>query len=307
MQVEAVSRTYGRTRALDNITFELRRGEVLGFLGPNGAGKTTTMQIISGNLAPSHGRVRIAGHDLLRDPIAAKTALGYLPEQPPLYREFTVDEFLDYCAALRRIPRKERRAARETAKRRCGLADVGHRAIGNLSKGYQQRVGFAQAIIHMPPVVILDEPTVGLDPIQIREMRSLVRQLGKEHAVILSTHILPEVKATCDRVQIINRGRLVLNESIEGLERHLHSRSLLVGLRQTPDVSLLGGLPGVTEVRQDADGRWRLLHAPDQDPADAMVRLATERNWGLYEINPERATLEELFVAFTEDTQRAPS
>src|SRR3990167_137037 len=165
VEVHKVSRYYGARPAVQDVSFTIRRGEVLGFLGPNGAGKTTTMQILSGNLAPSSGRVVIAGHDLLADPRAAKAAIGYLPESPPLYRELTVDEYLDYRAALSRIPRVERKQMRENAKERCGLHDTGRRLIGNLSKGYQQRVGIAQAIIHLPPVVILDEPTVGLDPV----------------------------------------------------------------------------------------------------------------------------------------------
>ena len=223
VEVKNLTRFYGTLQAVKDVSFTIRKGEVLGFLGPNGAGKTTTMQIISGNLAPSGGSVTIAGHDLLDDPRAAKSQIGYLPEQPPLYRELTVDEYLDYCAALNRLPRAQRRRARETAKERCGLQDTGRRLIGNLSKGFQQRVGIAQAIIHLPPVVILDEPTVGLDPIQIREIRALIRELGREHGVILSTHILPEVQTTCDHVQIINKGELVLNESIEGLEHHMKS------------------------------------------------------------------------------------
>ena len=168
VDVKDVSRSYGNIRAVKNLSFSIRKGEVLGFLGPNGAGKTTTMQIISGNLAADEGSVTIAGHDLLQQPKAAKAALGYLPEQPPLYRELTVNEYLDYCAALNRIARKQRKEARERAKESTGLLDVGGRLIANLSKGFQQRVALAQAIIHSPPVIILDEPTIGLDPIQIR-------------------------------------------------------------------------------------------------------------------------------------------
>src|SRR3970040_317250 len=234
VEIRNLSRFYGALQAVRDVSFTIRQGEVLGFLGPNGAGKTTTMQIISATLAPSGGSVTIAGHDLLEAPRAAKSQIGYLPEQPPLYRELTVDEYLDYCAALNHVPRAQRLQARDNAKERCGLHGVGRRLIGNLSKGFQQRVGIAQAIIHLPPVVILDEPTVGLDPIQIREIRALIRELGKEHGVILSTHILPEVQATCDRVQIINKGELVLNESIEGLEHHIKTASLSVAFRTAP-------------------------------------------------------------------------
>jgi len=302
VEVHNVSRYYGARLAIQDVSFTIRRGEVLGFLGPNGAGKTTTMQILSGNLAPSSGRVVIAGHDLLDDPRAAKAAIGYLPEQPPLYRELTVDEYLDYCAALNRLPRRQRRAARETAKARCGLKDNGRRLIGNLSKGYQQRVGIAQAIIHLPPVVILDEPTNGLDPIQIREIRRLIRELGREHGVILSTHILPEVQATCDRVQIIHKGRLVLSDSIEALAQHLKSATLIVAFRQPPDVARLEQLPGVRSVQTDTGGRVRIFYEPSADPTDAVVRLAGESGWGLHEIAPERLSLEELFVELTATT-----
>lgn len=213
-----LSRSYGARAAVRDISFELRQGEVLGLLGPNGAGKTTTLQMLAGCLAPSTGSIEICGIDLLERPRQAKALLGYLPETPPLYRELTVDEYLRLAARLRRVAKAEIADAVERAKRRCGLADVGKRLIGNLSKGYRQRVGIAQAIVHNPRVVILDEPTVGLDPIQIREIRSLIRELGGEHSVILSTHILPEVESVCDRIQIMNQGQLVFNGSVAELK-----------------------------------------------------------------------------------------
>jgi ABC-2 type transport system ATP-binding protein len=302
-EVSKVSRSYGDLQAVREVSFTIRKGEVLGFLGPNGAGKTTTMQMLTGNLAPSAGTVTIAGHDLLEEPRAAKAQIGYLPEQPPVYRELTVDEYLDYCAALNRVPRANRRAARDKAKERCGLAEVGRRLIGNLSKGFQQRVGLAQAIIHLPPLVILDEPTVGLDPIQIREIRALIRELGKEHGVILSTHILPEVQATCDRVQIIHRGELVLNESIEKLERHMKSASLTVAFRAPPPAAELQAIAGVTGVQDEKEGRLLVLHEAERNPTDEIVRLAAERGWGLYEIRPGRLSLEQLFVEMTANAQ----
>jgi len=298
-EVSHISRYYGSLRAVNDVSFTVRKGEILGFLGPNGAGKTTTMQILSGNLAPTSGSVRIAGHDLQADPKAAKAALGYLPEQPPVYRDLTVDEYLDYCAALNRIERSRRREAREAAKAKCGLTAVASRLIGNLSKGFQQRVGIAQAIIHLPPLVILDEPTIGLDPIQIREIRSLIRELGKDHGVILSTHILPEVQATCDRVQIINKGDLVMADTIDGLARHLKMAALVVSLRDPPTQGELEQVAGVREVHRLEDGRWRIVHEPGQDPAETLVRLSVERGWGLHEIGPERASLEQIFVDLT--------
>lgn len=305
VQVDAISRTFGTTQAVRDVSFVIRKGEVLGFLGPNGAGKSTTMQIVTGNLAPSSGRVRVLGHDLRDEPVAAKRALGYLPEYPPLYRELTVDEYLDYCAQLHRIPRRQRRAVRDAAKAKCSLSEVGHRLIGNLSKGYQQRVGLAQAILHDPQVIILDEPTVGLDPIQIREIRELIRALGREHAIILSTHILSEVQATCDRVQIINKGQLVLNDTIENLAHRLQSRALSVAFRGKPEIAQIRRLAGVTEVKEDADGRVHIYHNPDIDPTEAVIALAADQQWGLYEINAQRASLEEIFVELTQTEQAA--
>ncbi len=306
VEVRGVSRSYGRIQAVKNISFDICQGEVLGFLGPNGAGKTTTMQILSGNLAPSEGTVTIAGHDLLHQPQAAKAAIGYLPEQPPVYRELTVDEYLDYCAALNRIPRAQRKPARETAKRKCGLHDVGGRLIGNLSKGYRQRTGLAQAIIHSPPVVILDEPTIGLDPIQIREIRQLIRELGKDHGVILSTHILPEVQASCNRVQIIHKGSLVLSDSIDGLSRHMRSTTLSLAFRRPPELALLEQLNGVKAAQLNGENRVELVHELDADPTDEVVRLAAEKQWGLYEIMPQTVSLEQIFVELTTEEPPQP-
>lgn len=299
VDVKEVSRYYGQLAALESISFTMRKGEVLGFLGPNGAGKTTTMQVITGNLAPTAGAVTIAGHDLLEDPRAAKGAIGYLPEQPPVYKELTVDEYLDYCAALNCIDRDKRITARNAAKEKCGLTEVGRRLIGNLSKGYQQRVGLAQAIIHMPPVVILDEPTVGLDPIQIREIRKLIRELGKDHSVILSTHILPEVQTICDRVQIINKGRLILSDTIDGLQKQLKSASITVAFSNMPQLNILNEIPGVNGVEEASPGYWRILFKPEQDPTDALVKLSVENKWGLRELRPGRVSLEEVFLQLT--------
>jgi len=219
VSASGLSRHYGTRVVVHNIGFELRRGEVLGLLGPNGAGKTTTLQMLAGCLAPSNGGVDICGIDLLERPREAKSLLGYLPETPPLYRELTVNEFLRLAARLHRVAKAAIPAAVESAKQRCGLTDVGKRLIGSLSKGYQQRVGIAQAIVHNPRVVILDEPTTGLDPIQIREIRKLIRELGGEHSVILSTHILPDVESVCDRVQIMSKGRLAFAGNMTELKQ----------------------------------------------------------------------------------------
>jgi ABC-2 type transport system ATP-binding protein len=306
LQVEGLSRFYGPLPAVRNIGFTVRQGEVLGFLGPNGAGKTTTMQMLTGNLAPSAGSITVAGHDLLEDPKRAKAAIGYLPEQPPVYRELTVDEYLDHCAALNRIERPKRRAARDAAKEKCGLAEVGRRLIGNLSKGYQQRVGIAQAIIHLPPVIILDEPTAGLDPIQIREIRHLIRELGRAHSVILSTHILPEVQTVCNHVQIINKGELVLDVSSDELAARLQSSVLTLRFRRAPDHAAIAALTGVKNVETAEGGSLRVYHEPSADPSEALVRLAVERDWGLAALIPQRATLEDVFLELTRE-EHAPA
>jgi ABC-2 type transport system ATP-binding protein len=303
ISVENLSRHYGPIQAVHNINFEVCRGEVLGFLGPNGAGKSTTMKMLSGNLAPSAGRIRINGIDILDQPKLAKAQLGYLPEQPPVYKELTTDEYLVYTARINRIPGNKLYKAVQTAKERCGLGDVGKRLIGNLSKGYQQRVGIAQAIIHSPPVVILDEPTVGLDPIQIREIRALIRELEGEHSVILSTHILPEVQTTCDRVQIINKGELVLNDTIDGLAKRMQGSSLLVRLLSAPELQELSAISGIKHIDVLNENRYRIHFDPNDDPTEVLVKTSVEKNWALRELTPERMTLEEIFVDITtEDT-----
>jgi len=299
IQVENLYRYYGTNCAVQDVSFEVRRGEVVGFLGPNGAGKSTTMLMISGNLAPSAGRILINGIDILDDPKAAKAELGFLPEQPPLYRELTVDEYLAYCTKLNRIVRDQRRGAIDNAKQRCGLTEVGHRLIGNLSKGFQQRVGLAQAIIHSPAVIILDEPTVGLDPIQIREIRGLIRDLASEHSVILSTHILPEVQAICNRVQIIHKGRLVLESTIEGIQQQLQGNSLLVAFKNLPSIAELDAIPGVEEIETLADGRVRLRYTTGHPPSDALVEMSVANKWGLSELTPEQISLEQIFINIT--------
>jgi ABC-2 type transport system ATP-binding protein len=214
-----LSRQFGRRVAVHGIDLELGHGEVLGFLGPNGAGKSTVMRMLTGNLAPSAGNIEICGIDLMDRPGEAKARMGYLPEIPPLYRELTVNEYLRLAARLHRVSRSNVSSALDMVTRHCGLGDTGERLIGSLSKGYQQRVGIAQAIIHDPDVIILDEPTAGLDPNQIREIRSLIRELGTERSVIVSTHILPEVESVCDRVQIVNEGRTVFTGSIAMLKQ----------------------------------------------------------------------------------------
>lgn len=214
-----LSRRFGNHIAVRRVDLELKRGEVLGLLGPNGAGKSTTMQMLTGNLAPTTGSVQICGVDLLKNPRKAKHYIGYLPESPPLYKELTVDEYLRFAARLHNIDLSRIDFVLAEVKQRCGLSDIGRRLISALSKGYQQRVGVAQAIIHQPEIIILDEPSVGLDPNQIREIRTLIRELGKSCSVILSTHILPEVESVCDRVQIMNQGVVVFSAELVELKQ----------------------------------------------------------------------------------------
>jgi len=299
-----LSRNFGGNIAVRGIDIDLRRGEVLGLLGPNGAGKTTTMQMLTGNLAPTTGSVKICGVDLLDRPAAAKARIGYLPEVPPLYKELTIDEYLRFAARIHRVPRKQAEEAVTRAKRRCGVDVPGDKLIGSLSKGYQQRVGIAQAIVHEPDVVILDEPTAGLDPIQIREIRVLIRELRDAHSVILSTHILPEVEAICDRVNILHRGAVVFSDTIEALRRFRGGQALRVGFRKAPPIEAIKSLPGVAEA-QSVDAFVRVLPREGEDPIDGLVRTAVERGWGLNYLAPEAASLEDVFVQLTTAEQEA--
>ncbi len=298
IEARDLSRRYGATVAVSGLNLTLRKGEILGLLGPNGAGKSTTMKMLAGCLAPSGGAVSINGVDLAQEPKAAKASLGYLPEQPPLYPELTVDEYLEFCAGLHGIPAAERGAALARAKQACGLGSVAQKLIGNLSKGYQQRVGLAQAIVHRPPVIILDEPTVGLDPIQIREIRTLIKELGQSHSVILSSHILPEIQAVCSRVMIINKGRSVYSESIENTAQH-RVESVIAGLRKPPALEALKGLAGVTRAEAIDGGLFRLAVSEGADPREALAEAAAKNGWGLFELRSQAKTLEEVFVELT--------
>lgn len=303
MTVEAVelTRAYGGRPVVRDVSFTLNKGEVLGFLGPNGAGKSTTMKMLTGNLAPTAGTVRICGIDMIDRPKEAKALIGYLPETPPLYKELTVDEMLALAARMHGVTRGKVKRAVEIAKERTGLTEMSKRLCENLSTGYQQRVGIAQAIIHNPMVVVLDEPTRGLDPIQIREIRALIRELGGEHSVILSTHILPEVEMVCDHVQIIHQGQLVFSGEIEALKKSRESDCLLVGLRRPPLHGDLLALPGVVEVEPAGDFlRVRFSGHAASDVAESLVCAAVAENWGLYHVAPDVASLEDVFLQLTQ-------
>ena len=236
---------------------------------------------------------------MIENPKEAKALIGYLPETPPLYKELTVDEFLAMAARMHGVARNQVKKAVQNAKERCGLTEMSKRLIENLSKGYQQRVGIAQAIIHNPMVVILDEPTVGLDPIQIRDIRALIKELGGEHSVILSTHILPEVEMVCDHVQIIHKGQLVFNGEINLLKEQRHGNKLLLGLNNPPSKEALLAIPGVLSVDSVQDNLLRITHAAGQRPSEAIVQSAVSQGWGLFQINPDQTSLEEVFVQLT--------
>lgn len=299
--VEAIelTRLYGGRAAVSDVSFNLKKGQVLGFLGPNGAGKSTTMKMLTGNLAPSLGSVKICGVDMIENPKEAKKLIGYLPEMRPLYKEFTVDEYLTIAARLHNVPGRQIKKAVEIAKERCGLGHMSKRLIENLSNGYQQRVGIAQAIIHNPMVVILDEPTVGLDPVQIRDIRILIKEIGKEHSVIVSTHILPEVEMVCDHVQIIDQGKMVFNGGIEVLKRQRMGNKLLVGFNQTPELAGVAKIKGVSHAELTDNNMVRIRVEEGAEPQEAIVKAAVKNGWGLYQIAPDQTSLEDVFIQLT--------
>ncbi len=292
LEARGLSLSYGARIAVEGVTLELRRGEVLGFLGPNGAGKSTTMRMLTGNLRPDSGTVSLCGIDLWKDPLKAKARLGYLPETPPLYRDMKVDDYLKFAMKLHRAMQD----SLPDIKEKCGLQDAGSRLIGSLSKGYQQRVGIAQAILHNPDVIILDEPTSGLDPNQIREIRALIREIGNRCGVILSTHILSEVESLCDRVEILHHGKQVYKGSLEG-SRH----AVEVGFKHPPSIDELSSIHGISKVEALSDGLFILRHEEKQNPTEALVALAADKGWGLTRIAPSRGSLEAVFAELTRE------
>ena len=297
LQAQGLSRCYGENRAVDAVSFTLERGQILGFLGANGAGKSTTLRMLAGVLAPDAGLIVINGADLLDQPRRAKQAIGYLPEQPPLYRELTVDEQLHYSARIHGLSRAVSRQAVAETRTRCGLNDVGRRLIGSLSKGYRQRVGIAQAILHKPPLILLDEPTVGLDPMQALEIRALIGELGQEnHGVILSTHLLAEVQAACTHVQIMHSGRLVYRAPLADLRQQRPSGRLRIRLNAPPPVVELAKLPGVTQVDDLGSGQFRLHHDPDVVISPSLLEQARIGGWSVWQMTPEPVGLEQVFV-----------
>ncbi len=296
-----LSRRFGQREVIHDVSLELRRGEVLGLLGHNGAGKSTTLQMLTGALVPHSGQIEICGFDLARQPMQAKARVGFLPETPPLYREMGVDDYLLFSARLHRVPHIQIAGDLAETKRRCGLHDSGKKIIGTLSKGYQQRVGIAQAIIHQPEVIILDEPTVGLDPTQIRDIRALVRELGDAYSVILSTHLLGEVESICDRVEIMHHGRIIYGDSSARMQQYGHQPGFIVTLMAPPILSELQAISGVQQVEQLSATQFRILHTADTDPGTALLALAAQRSWQAKQLVPLQARLEDVFVQITEN------
>ncbi len=291
LAADGLTRSFGRQRAVDGVSLELRHGEVLGFLGLNGAGKTTTMQMLAGALAADAGRVTIAGHDLARQPAAARRALGYLPQTAPLYDDMRVDEYLRFCARARGLAGAGLARAVDRARARCGLSAVGRRLVRTLSQGYRQRVGLAQAIVHEPAVLILDEPTTGLDPAQIREVRALIGELAAERAILISTHILPEVRLLATRVAILHHGRVVHDAAGDA------ARRIRVRLARDPGAPALKAIAGVGAVERAPGGDWLL--AADAAVAGAVVAAAAEGDWGLSALVPDYDALEHEFLRVT--------
>ncbi len=308
IKVEHLTKQYAATTALWDISFQVTRNEILGFLGPNGAGKSTTLKILTGYLAPTSGTAVVDGHDVFVNPKAVKKVIGYLPENVPLYTELRVDEYLGYRSALKEVPRNRRHKAIDSAIERCQLGDVRQRVIGQLSKGYRQRVGLADALLGDPKILILDEPTIGLDPNQIRQVRELIRELGRERTVILSSHILPEVEAVCSRVIIIHQGRLVSRGRPEDLRADLQGGGVTITVEVIdPGGAAQGAIEqvdGVTHVDSpddSPDGYRTLVIKADPDPAvrERIFDAAVERGFKLTGLSSRGASLEDIFVQIT--------
>ena len=299
IQVQSVSKHYGDLVAVDNISFQLHKGDVLGFLGPNGAGKTTTMRILTGYMPPTKGRVYIADTDVFEDPEIAKSHIGYLPENPPLYEDMVVSEYLDFVAQIKHIPKERKNSRIHYVMERCGIVDVGKRIIGHLSKGYRQRIGIAQALINDPDVLVLDEPTSGLDPRQIIEIRELILGLSGERSVILSTHILSEVTMICSKVIIINKGKVALEESLDRLTSKIDGiENILLKTRYWGDEiqEKIIALPDVSDIRLGLTNEYIIEPKRGVDIREQLSELVMQNGWGLLEMRPVVHDLEEVFL-----------
>lgn len=312
IEVQHLTKRYGRVTAVDDISFRVERGEILGFLGPNGAGKTTTMRILTGYMPATEGKAIVAGFDVFDQPIEAKRRTGYLPETPPLYPDMSVIEYLQFVARIKGVPSGEQRQRTQQVMERTRIADMANRLCGRLSKGYRQRVGLAQALIHNPDVLILDEPTAGLDPKQIIETRELIKELAGDHTIILSTHILPEVAQTCQRVVIINKGRVVAIDTPDNLTARLRGSETMYLQVDTAGADAgapLSHVPGVTRVvesdRRDGMVGYEIDSERGRDVRRELARAVVSSGWGLLELRPMRMSLEDVFLSLT--TEEAPT
>ena len=296
VKVEHLSHRYSTQWAIRDINFEIKQRGVVGLLGSNGAGKSTTMNIICGVLNQTEGEVYINGISLKENPVEAKRYIGFLPQRPPLYGDLNVDEYLTYCANLRLMDKGSVKQAVEEAKRRCGISHFSHRLIRNLSGGYQQRVGIAQAIVHNPKFVVLDEPTNGLDPNQIVEIRELVKEIAQDHSVLLSTHILSEVQATCEYIRMIEHGNVVFTGTMDDFDNYITPDTFVASMSNQPALSELQQLSGIMEVSELGNNRFRFRFNGDREVMQKMIELSVSRNWGLSEITLEKISLDEIFA-----------
>jgi ABC-2 type transport system ATP-binding protein len=302
IQVSHLTKFYGPRAAVNDLNFQVKKGEIVGFLGPNGAGKSTTMKIITGFMPASEGSAKIAGYDVFEHPIEVKKNIGFLPENPPVYPEMQVHDYLHFACQLHQVPREKIRTAIDHALTKTSLGEVRNRLIGNLSKGYRQRVGLAQALVHNPAVLILDEPTVGLDPKQIIEIRELIKGLGGEHTVILSSHILPEVTATCERIIVINKGRIVAEDTIGQLTNRIKKGliySLVVRNPAQEGVSAIRNISGIQTVTQVGPKLVIEIQSGAQEIRDRIVETAVKQEMGVLEFSSEKVSLEEIFLQLT--------
>jgi ABC-2 type transport system ATP-binding protein len=300
VEVKNLVKIFGTQRAVDDISFSVKSGEIVGFLGPNGAGKSTTMKIATCYLPPSSGSVKVSGFDVEENPIEVRKHVGYLPEHNPLYLDMYVKEYLEFIGGLHNLKGANLNNRVKEMVNLVGLQLEQGKKIGALSKGYRQRVGLAQALIHNPDVLILDEPTTGLDPNQIQEIRTVIKNIGREKTVIFSTHIMQEVAAICDRVVIINRGKLVADSSVADLEANSKGRRVTIAEFEKPaDLNLLKSLPQVMEVTKLEGNHYRIVSDKKDDPRAAVSRLATEQNWGLLGLRQEESSLEKVFQELT--------
>ena len=305
IKVENLTKRFAGQTAIQNLNFEVGKGEIMGFLGPNGAGKSTTMRILSSFIPPTSGRASIAGFDIFDQSLQARAHLGYMPENVPLYNDMRVNEYLDYRAALKDVPYRRMAERVGDVIELCGLKEVEKKVIGALSKGYRQRVGLADALVHEPDLLILDEPTSGLDPNQIRQVRDLIKNLGRQHTILLSTHILPEVEMTCSRVIIINKGRIEACDTPENLLGQIRTASGVVleaKIGSDDGREQLSKIPGVRDVSASAEGDWKIFSLRVESGADVreeVFRMARDRQWTVRELSQRKATLEDVFVEIT--------